>query len=186
MSVRDQEPMLRPLAMSAERANRPTAIVAFSAALLLGATVFTLWAARGVGAAEARRDRAVSEAREVQRLASEIERTRGSAERAPAEDAVYRPLPTLLSTISSSADQAGLSPRPQITPQRDDEQLGGALVRKNILCRVSGQEVDAVFRWIEITLRQAEGMYVRDFKATPNRTTGWNIEVVFSRWELKQ
>lgn len=186
MSIREQEPMLRPLAMSAERANRPTAIVAFSAALLIGAVIFTLWASKGVAAAEARRDRAVNEARDVQRLASEIERTRGSAERAPAEDAIYRPLPTLLSSISSSADQAGLSPRPQLTQQRDDEQFGGTLVRKNIMARVNGQEMSAVLRWIETTLRQAEGMYVKDFKTTPNRTTGWNIEVVFSRWELKQ
>jgi type II secretory pathway component PulM len=186
MSVRRQEPMLRPLAMAAERANRPTAIVVFSGALLAASLVFLFWSAKGVNAAEARLRRATNEAIEVQRVAAEITRMRDAGTQSTGEEAKYRPIPTLLSSISASADQAGLSTRPQITPQRDDTQLDGALVRKNIGARVSGQEIGDVLRWVETVLRQVDGLYVSQFKVTPNRTTGWNIELRFSRWELKQ
>jgi type II secretory pathway component PulM len=186
MSVRRQEPMLRPLAMAAERANRPTAIVVFSGLLLFAAVVFLFWSAKGVSAAEARLRRATNEAVEVQRVAAEITRMRDAGTQSTGEEAKYRPIPTLLSSISASADQSGFSTRPQIIPERDDVQLDGALTKKRIRATVSGQEIGDVLRWVETVLRQVDGLYVSQFKVTPNRTTGWNIELRFSRWELKQ
>lgn len=186
MSIREHEPMLRPLAMSAERANRPTAIVAFSGLLLAAAVGFLLWSANGVGAAERRLERAQSEATEVRRIAAEITRLRDTGAQDDTPDARYQRAPNLLSTLSSSADASGMTARPRITPQRSDEQRGGALVRQNVVASVNGQEIEAVLRWIESAVRQVDGMYVSQYKATPNRATGWNIDVRFSRWELKQ
>jgi len=186
MSVREQEPMLRPLAMGAERANRPTGIVVFSAVLLLASFAFLLWSSSGVSAAERSLRRATTEASDVRRIAAEIERMNDAGSQATTEEAKYRPAPALLSTISASADAAGLAPRPRITPQRDDEQRDGALVRKNVQASVEGQEIGDVLRWIETVVRQVDGLYVSQFKVKPSRTTGWNIEVRFSRWELKQ
>ncbi|MGP1308699.1 MAG: hypothetical protein ACTS27_00690 [Phycisphaerales bacterium] len=178
--------MLRPLAMAAERANRPTAIVVFSVALLLGAVIFLLWSARGVNAAEQRLERAVAEAAAVNDVAAQIRRIREEGSQAAPEDAKYRPAANLLSTISTASDRIGMSTRPQITPQRDDEQLRGPLVRRNIGARITGQEIGDALRWIETVVGQVDGLYVSQFKVTPSRTTGWNIDVRFSRWELKQ
>lgn len=186
MSVREHEPMLRPLAMAAERSNRPTAIVAFSALLLIGATLFLLWSSSGVAGARQRLVRAARESGEVERLAAQITQVRQAGASAPAEDAKYARAPNLLSGVSAAADQAGLRTRPRIAPLRSDEQRDGALVRQNVQGSINGEEVGPVLAWIETALRQTPGLYVSQFKAVPNRTTGWNIEVRFSRWELKQ
>ncbi len=186
MSVLKHEPMLRPLALSAERANRPTAIVAFTAVLLVGAFGFLMWSAKGVGAAERRVERARGEAVNVALISEEIERLRTEETVTDTPDAKYRRNPNLLSTLSTSADVAGLSVRPRITPLKSDEQRNGALIRQNVSASISGQEIGDVLRWIETVLKQMDGLYVSQFKATPNRTTGWNIDVRFSRWELKQ
>jgi hypothetical protein len=186
MSILKHEPMLRPLALSAERANRPTTIVAFTGVLLVAAFGFLLWSANGVGAAERRVERAKTEAADVQRVSAEITRMRSEESVTDTPDAKYRRNPNLLSTLSASADAAGLTPRPRIVPQKSDEQRNGALVRQNVSASISGQEIGDVLRWIESVLKQIDGLYVSQFKATPNRTTGWNIDVRFSRWELKQ
>ena len=186
MSIREHEPMLRPLAMAAERANRPTAIVVFSAVLLLAACAFLMWSAGGVSAAEQRLERASSEAAAVNDIAQRIELLRDQGEQPESQDAKYRPVSNLLSTISAASDRVGLSSRPRITPLRDDEQFDGALVRRNIAGRVSGEQIGDALRWVETVVAQVDGLYVSQFKVTPSRTTGWNIEVRFSRWELKQ
>ncbi|MBL0921310.1 MAG: hypothetical protein IBJ10_04180, partial [Phycisphaerales bacterium] len=76
IAPRDREPMLAALAGAAERANRPTAVVVFCAALLALALLFA--SISRAGASEARRayENEASQLAAAQAVGAEIKRTK--------------------------------------------------------------------------------------------------------------
>lgn len=184
MIPREHEPMLNGLARSAERANRPTALVVFSVLLLLAALGYAgwNWSDARAAAREFRRDAA--QQREVERAIGEIRAMRAQREQGQGAQAAFAAEPSMLSKLSQAASIAGLTVPPQIQPPNREDTPGSPLVKQVITARADGQEPAVVFAWLRKCLEDIPGLYVSQFALRPTRL-GWSLEVRFARWEIK-
>ncbi len=183
MSLREHEPMLAALAGAAERKNRPTAVVAFAAALLVGATAYSLWNMKQARAARRAYEREGQVSLKVSALAEEVRSAVESAKTHSADTDPYAPK-ELLSALSSAATSAGVTKPPSFVPTTD-ESPDSPLVKKIVVARLLGEPMSAVLAWIEKALAETPGLHVTQFNLKPTRS-GWDTEVRFARWEIKQ
>ncbi|MGD9691332.1 MAG: hypothetical protein AB7G17_00655 [Phycisphaerales bacterium] len=184
MIPREHEPMLNALARSAERANRPTSMVVFTALLLLAAVVFAGWSAMGARAASREFQREAAQRREVERAVSEIKALQAQRTQGAGALAAFAPEASLLSKMAQAATASGLTTPPQIQPPNREEMPGSPLIKQVVTARADGQEPSAVFAWLKKCLEDIPGLYVSQFALRPTRL-GWSVEIRFARWEIK-
>lgn len=179
---REHEPMLGALARSAERANTPTAMVAFCAALLLGSGLFAAWQHRDANHARAELRQQVVAAAKVRTLADQIKMVRAEQALGGGAAAAYEPK-ELLGAISRAAEGAKIVPPPSVRETR--EETTGPLTRKIVTANVRGHAMDHVLDWIRASVNDVPGLHVVQMTARTSPTDGWDIEIRFARWELK-
>ncbi len=184
MIPREHEAMLHGLARSAERANRPTALVVFSVLLLLAALAFAGWNVLGMREASREFRREAAQRREVERAVGEIRAMREQRSQGAGALASFAPEASMLSKLAQAANAAGLTTPPQIQPPNREDIPGSPLVKQVVTARADGQEPGAVFAWLKKCLEDIPGLYVSQFALRPTRL-GWSVEVRFARWEIK-
>lgn len=186
MTVRDREAetMLSALAANAERANRPTAVVVFCVAALGAALIFAGWSFSAARGATRAFNRSIEEHRNVEQLASLLERLRSEQEQAQDRPDAYAPETRLLSTISQAAPRAGIDRTPQITGSQETV-AGSPLVRQIVAAQIDRQPVEAVTEWITIALRDIPGLHIVSLTMRPT-INGWQFQIRFGRWEYSE
>jgi hypothetical protein len=184
-SPRDREPMLAALAGAAERANRPTAVVVFCAALLLLATIFALWTGRQASAAERAYVSAAGQLARAKAAADDIKRITAERAAGAGQTSVFDPEPRLLSSISNALPADKIQSTEIRFEPNKEEIPGSPLVRQVVTCRsLQKLEIEPVFEWIAAALNAVPGLHITHFSMKPSRE-GWEITVKFARWELK-
>ena len=182
--TRDVETMLAAMASGAERANRPTAVVAFSVALLVASLAFAMWSMNSARAATRVYERTLTEYANVERLSQLLEHLAREQERSRDRPDIYAREPRLLSTISQAAPLAGIDRAPIITGGRETVP-GSPLVRQIVNAQIDRQDVSAVMEWITIVLRDIPGLHIIRLNMRPT-TNGWQFQIRFGRWEVEE
>lgn len=183
---RDREPMLAALAGSAERANRPTAVVVFCAAVLLVAMIFAVLSRGKAAQARTAYEHAASQLQTASSVAAEIKRITEERKNTTNAPGVFDPEPRLLSIVSGALTAAGLQTTEfRFDPPSKEEVPNSPLVRQVLTCRtLVPMEVEPVLDWVQRSLNAAPGLHVIHLSMKPTRQ-GWDITVKFARWELK-
>ncbi len=181
----DREPMLAALAGAAERANRPTTVVAFCAILLVVAAGFMFWSSGRASAAEKAYTIEARQLARAEAVAAEIRRINAEREAGANEGSVFDPEPRLLSSISGALPADRLQSTELRFEQTKEEAPNSPLVRQVVTCRsVRKLEIEPVFDWMTRALEAVPGLHIIHFSMKPARD-GWEITVKFARWELK-
>ena len=90
----------------------------------------------------------------------------------------------LLGVLGAAATSAGLSKTPAFT-QTIEEGGDSAPARKTVTARLLREPLPAPLAWFQRALSPTPELYVTQFNLKPTRQ-GWDMEVRFARWELKQ
>lgn len=182
--LRDREPVLAALASGAERANRPTAVVIFSALLLLVVTIFALMSVRDASRARALYVWEAGNRAQVETVADQIRLVRKEEEVRKNQPDAFAPEPRLLSAISSAGSAAGLPPSLLRIEEGREEVPNSPLVRRTVTARLDGQPIEPVFEWLQGSLQAVSGLHIIQLSLKPT-PRGWDLTVKFARWELK-
>lgn len=182
---RDREPMLAALAGSAERANRPTAVVVFCAVVLLVAVVFALLSRAKAAEARSAYDHEAGQLETARSVAAEIERINEERKNTTNAPGVFDPEPRLLSLVSGPLGAAGIQSTEIRFDPNKEEIPGSPLVRQVLTCRtLVPMEAEPVFDWVQRALNAVPGLHIIHFSMKPTGQ-GWEMTVKFARWELK-
>jgi len=182
--TRDVETMLSALASSADRANKPTAVVVFCVAVLGASLIFAMWSMNAAGAASRDYERTLREYANVERLAQVLEHIQRERAESGDEPDIYAREPRLLSTISQAAPMAGIDRTPTITGSRET-MPGSPLVRQIVTAQIDRQDVASVMEWITIALRDIPGLHIIRLTMRPTNN-GWQFQIRFGRWEVQE
>lgn len=182
-SPREHEPMLGALARSAERANTPTGMILFCAALLLAAAVFLITQARDASDARAAFRAQEASSAKVRALKAEIERVRAEQMVGTGSAQAYEPR-ELLGAIDRAAQEARL--KQPTNPRQTIEDAAGPLQRKVVNAGVRNEPAENVLDWINAAAKGTPGLHVAQINLRTSPNDGWDIEVRFARWELKK
>lgn len=175
-------------AVAAERRNRPTALIAVSVALLLGAIVFAVFASSA--RARARDDMRIAQntLQRLENVRAEIVAYKNSdAQRALKQQ--YAPMMrNIRSRLEQVAQRQGLPQRAlQLGQISDQRKLGldSPLLLRTIDATIAEGEVEQTLEWIQAVTDEIDGLFVSGVTLNPS-TDGWRLNIRLSRWEIEQ
>lgn len=180
LSPEDRLEIARAAAL-AERRNRPRALVALSAALLVlaGGSV-----ALGLGARRTASGTLENERRTLGEVRAKVARLEALERAAPeARTPAGAPIPDLISRVERAAQRAGVTQGP-LTPNERSEPRG-AYTLKLYGYEVTDRSIDALLEWTRGSCAAVPGLEVYSLKLSPVPNAGWSMSVQYSRWEAR-
>ena len=182
----ERQMRLRALAASAERRNRPTALVLAAVIALAVALLFAGWSFSSAQAAQSDRRRQARTMAEIESLVTQIEETEQAAA-AGFDDSKYRTDPQLLSKLSRIAAELEMQNAPILTEGRTRTTLSAdsPIAARVITVRMNQVRLEDAMRWLNNALDAVNGLFVTRVRLIPS-ANGWSVELDLARWEVSR
>ncbi len=175
-------------AVAVERRNRPTGLVALAVALLIGATIFAVYASTQRARAKADMRGAQNTMQRLVNMRAEIEAYQDSDAQKALRQQFSPRMRNIRSRLEQVASSVGLEARTlQLGQISDRRQLGldSPLLLRTIEATLSDGDVDLALDWIQAVTNEIDGLFVSGVTLTP-ASDGWRVNVRLSRWEIEQ
>ncbi len=174
-------------AANAERANKPRWIIVLGSLLLIASTIFalasfsTLAGAKGQAEKDWKGTRAVQDMKDRLDAESAKLAARGTARNDRVGAQIEAAASAMGVVISGSVGDSTMAAASQLKMQQ-----------RQYTAHTLNQDPENIFRWLIATQTSPEmaGLEIsrlvfRPGGPTSNNTPGWNVDVQFSRWEMK-
>lgn len=170
------------LAALREQANRPRWPLVVGGLAVAGGLVLMLYGYTGVSAAESRRRAEASRAGQVAALVARLERhTEAAASQGPGR---FDPFPGFTVEAEQLAREAGLTPTPTLSRQRENvDRRTGLIEREYQYERVSARDLGAMLDWVARITERVPGVEITRLELTP-RPSQWQMQIYFVKPEL--
>lgn len=186
----DVDMQLSAFAAAADRANRPTSLLAFPLLLAVIATVVLLWSFSQFSAARAI---AGAEAENQVRIDSLVSAIEAESQAALDFEKLYPPNPYVSSEINASWRESGVnfSTPPIVSdPVRSVALAGpaGTIHRLVVSCSVTSEPLEEILQWIDNVLRNPtlQGhVWVSHLQLSPSGN-GWRANIRFALYQFRK
>ncbi len=175
-------------AVAAERRNRPVALVAVAAAILIASAAFALYASTQRARARAGM---VSSQYTMQRLVNlreEIDAYQNSDAQRELQRQYAPMMRNIRSRLEHIADSLNIEKRALQLGQISDRRMLGLdspLLLRTIEATINEGEIEQTLEWMQAVTDQIDGIFVSGVTLNPS-SEGWRVNVRFSRWEIEQ
>ena len=175
-------------AVAAERRNRPMGLIAIAAVVLIGATIFAVYASSQRAKARGDMNRARYTVQQLANLQAQIDAYQDS----DAQRNLRRQLAPTMRNIRSRLEQIartiGMDDGALQLGQISDRRalgLDSPLLLRTIDATISGGDVELTLEWMQAVTDQVDGLFVSGVTLNPS-SDGWHVNVRLSRWEIEQ
>ncbi len=175
-------------AVAAERRNRPVALVAVAAAVLIAASAFAIYASSQRAKARSGMRGAEYTMQRLVNLREEIDAYQNSDAQRELQRQYAPMMRNIRSRLEHIADSLNIEKRALQLGQISDRRMLGLdspLLLRTIEATINEGEIEQTLEWMQAVTDQIDGIFVSGVTLNP-AADGWRVNVRFSRWEIEQ